>query len=261
MYTGSVKSTDPIDMNCFLGMRHIVEQIPLQPSLSVWDHGIASDKPKLAVGVQLNEDIDKVIAGGYVQSQRAFWQKMPFAVTTRLTAADLMQALGDPAMTDQILYFYCHAISRGLNETGGPDASCLKLSNDTTITLKDLRREAPADLKLAGNPLVFINACESAELSSAFYDGFVPYFMNKGARGVIGTECLTPAYFATEWASRFFIRFLGGQRLGEACLDLRREFMIEHRNPLGLLYAVHCDADTCIFPAADIEAMAVSGKR
>jgi hypothetical protein len=32
-------------------------------------------------------------------------------------------------------------------------------------------------------------------------------------------------------------------------LDLRREFLEKHGNPLGLLYAVHCDCDTQIQPA------------
>ena len=102
---------------------------------------------------------------------------------------------------------------------------------------------------LRGQPLVFINACESAELSPAFYDGFVPYFMAKGARGVIGTQCKTPALFAAKWAERFFDRFLGGEALGDAFLGLRREFLGQHGNPLGLLYAVHCDGDTRIEPA------------
>jgi hypothetical protein len=96
---------------------------------------------------------------------------------------------------------------------------------------------------------VFINACESAELSPSFYDGFVPYFMAKGARGVIGTECRTPALFAATWAERFFDHFLDGAPIGEIFLDLRREFLEKHRNPLGLMYAVHCDGDTLIQPA------------
>lgn len=250
LYLGRVGRTDEIEPDHFLGMRHIVEQIPLQRSLNVWDHGIASDKPRLAIGVQLNRDIDDAIPGDFVKSQRAFWQKMPFDVKTRLTSDELFEDFRTAA-TDQILYFYCHAISRGLTEPGGPAASYLLLSDKSMLTLKELRQNLN-DLKLTGNPLVFINACESAELSATFYDGFVPYFMSAGARGVIGTECLTPAYFATEWAKRFFVRFLGGQRLGEVCLDLRREFMKTHRNPLGLLYAIHCDADTCVRPPADI---------
>jgi hypothetical protein len=86
-------------------------------------------------------------------------------------------------------------------------------------------------------------------MSPTFYDGFVPYFMSKGARGVVGTECKTPALFAVAWAKRFFERFLGGEPLGETFLGLRREFLENHRNPLGLLYAVHCDGDTQISPA------------
>jgi hypothetical protein len=96
---------------------------------------------------------------------------------------------------------------------------------------------------------VFINACESAELSPLFYNGFVPYFMSKGARGVIGTECKTPALFAVEWANAFFDRFLDGAAIGETVLRLRQDFLREHGNPLGLIYAVHCDADTRVAPA------------
>jgi len=109
--------------------------------------------------------------------------------------------------------------------------------------------DAPTSTQLKGSPLVFTNARESAEMSPVFYDGFVPYFMAEGARGVVETECKTPALFATAWAKRFFERFLDGEPLGEAFLGLRREFMERHGNPLGLLYAVHCDGDTQIQPA------------
>ena len=135
-----------------------------------------------------------------------------------------------------------------MNAAGGPDASCLVLT-DKQITLGDLNLEAPIATQLKRNPLVFINACKSAEMSPAFYDGFVPYFMAKGARGVVGTECKMPALFATEWAKRFFERFLGGEPLGEVFLGLRQEFLQKHGNPLGLLYTVHCDGDTQIQPA------------
>ena len=96
---------------------------------------------------------------------------------------------------------------------------------------------------------MFINACESAELSPLFYNGFVPYFMAKGARGVIGTECKTPVLFAIEWANAFFDQFLDGAAVGETVLKLRQDFLREHGNPLGLIYAIHCDADTRIAPA------------
>src|SRR3546814_19060302 len=68
--------------------------------------------------------------------------------------------------------------------------------------------------------------------------------MNKGARGVIGTECRMPAQFAAQWADAFFDALLAGQPLGETVLALRRGFLSEHGNPLGLLYGLHCNADT-----------------
>jgi hypothetical protein len=72
--------------------------------------------------------------------------------------------------------------------------------------------------------------------------------MSKGARGVIGTECATPALFAARWAERFFDGFLAGEALGATFLRLRQEFLRDHNTPLGLLYAVHSDGDIRIAP-------------
>jgi hypothetical protein len=150
---------------------------------------------------------------------------------------------------EQILYFYGHAVSKDLVDEGGPSSSSLSFSDDKLVTLEDLQFQAPTDLQLEGNPLVFVNACESAELSPLFYGGFMPYFVEKGARGMIGTECQVPALFAAEWARRFFTRFLFDERpIGELFLELRREFFIQHNNPLGLVYALYCDGDTRITP-------------
>ena len=103
---------------------------------------------------------------------------------------------------------------------------------------------------LRGKPLVFINACESAELSPAFYDGFVPYFMAKGARGVIGTQCKTPALVRGRMGEAL-LRALPRRRRARRGLPrpCGASSSTQHGNPLGLLYAVHCDGDTRIEPA------------
>ena len=170
----------------------------------------------------------------------------------RRTVDEVTQALADTSTPDNILYFYCHAESKSLAEEGGPEASTLLLSDGGRLTLKDLNIFASTKKVLPGAPLVFINACESAELSPLFYDGFVPYFMAKGARGVIGTECDTPALFAAEWANRFFGELLAGKSLGQSFLDLRREFYYQHNNLMGLLYALYCDGDTQVVPGMQI---------
>ena len=253
IYLGDVADGAVLDWDNFLGMQHVIEAIPLQNQLAVLDSAIRSDQPSLSVSLNLNEAIDQQMKAPYVAGQKEFWAKAQqtrkrVRVTDRTKSAQLTDALKSATTDDQILYFYCHAESTGLNEPGGPNASSLVLT-DAAVTLGDLNRNSPTRIQLAGNPLVFINACESGKMSPAFYDGFVPYFMAKGARGVVGTECKTPALFATEFARRFFERFLDGEALGDAFLGLRQEFLQEHGNPLGLMYAVHCDGDTQIQPA------------
>jgi hypothetical protein len=252
LYIGDASAGAQLDWDNFLGMRHIIEQIPLQNTLAV-SNCMMPSKPDFALSVNFNSRIDEQMQDNYVGRQRSFWTTTTTArkrvrMTDRDTRKQVVRALADAATDDQIVYFYCHAASPGLS-AGGPDASSLVLS-DASITLGDLKLDAPASTQLRGKPLVFINACESANLSPAFYDGFVPYFMDKGARGVVGTECKTPALFAVEWAQRFFTRFLDGESLGECFLGLRREFLEKHCNPLGLLYAVYCNGDTVIKPAA-----------
>jgi hypothetical protein len=233
-----------------------VEHIPLQNSMAVLD-GTIDSRPSLPVGLTVNADIDAQMGVPMVAGQLGYWdairRRAGATVCVRCTPTEVLRALSDAATADRILYFFCHAVSRSLADAGGPDASSLVLSGGAELTLGDLNLGAPADRPLPGAPLVFINACESAELSPLFYDGFVPYFMAKGARGVIGTECETPALFAVEWAKRFFDRFLAGASLGETFLELRREFLQQHRNVLGLLYAVYCDGDTQVAPSIAVE--------
>jgi hypothetical protein len=252
LYVGDVGPKAKLDWSNFLGMRHVIEQLPIVDQLGQGGVAIASDKPALEVSVNLNRSIDGEMRATWVKDQETYWtetqgKRARLHVTSRTRRDEFLTALSDGATADQILYFYGHAESAALGAKGGADASSLVVS-DGRVTLGELNTSAPTDIKLRGNPLVFINACESAELSPLFYDGFVPYFMGKGARGVIGTECRTPGLFAAEWAKRFFERFLGGDPLGTTVLALRREFLEQHRNPLGLLYAVHCDGDTQVSP-------------
>jgi hypothetical protein len=254
LYMGSVAEGDPLDWELFLGMRHVVEQIPLQTDMLVDDTLIASDRPGLSVSVNVHAGIDAQMKLDVVARQLAFWRAQAqssgqrLTVSQRQTRADLLGALRGDA-PDQLMYLYCHAVTNGPNDAGGIKGSCLVLTGDERLSLADLDLETADAAPLRGNPLVFLNACESGELRAEFYDGFIPYFMSKGARGVVGTECQTPAIFATEWAMRFFPRFLAGEALGELFLALRREFRERHGNPLGLLYNVYCDGDTRVQPA------------
>ena len=248
LYMADTFDPDHVDPDLFLGFKHIVEHIPLQQAFHVTTTEI-DGRSRFTVSLNLNSDIDAKMGIDVIARQRDYWKSAGHntVVTIRDSDRDVMTALKDPSLPDQMLYFYCHASSQSLGQ-GGPDASAL-VFRDGKLTLGDLAISAPMDTVLQGSPLVFINACESAELSPLFYDGFVPYFMGKGARGVIGTECLTPALFAAEWAKAFFDRFLEGKPVGEIFLDLRKSFFQEHHNLLGLLYALYCDGDTQLIAA------------
>ncbi|HEV7993533.1 MAG TPA: CHAT domain-containing protein [Gemmatimonadaceae bacterium] len=253
LYLGDFGEKATLSWENFLGMRCIIEQIPLQTDMLVDDSTIASDKPGLAVGVNVNESIDTQFSLDVVKRQLDYWAAEAKAAGKRLqvkprtSRADVLEAMSGKA-PDQLMYLYCHAVTNGPEDPGGITASHFVFTNDEELSLAELDAEAAELPALPGSPLVFINACESGELRPEFYDGFIPYFMSKGARGVIGTECQTPAIFATEWAMRFFPRFLSGEPLGELFYDLRREFLDQHGNPLGLLYNVYCDGDTRVQP-------------
>ena len=249
-----VEFFDPQDIRAerFLGLKHIIEHIPLQERMPVFQSDISS-LPRLSVSLNVDAQIDQQMGLNVIQDQLQYWRDLDQSgkahLAIRQTDQDFLTALKDPQTPDQILYFYGHARSYGLDDVSGPDESALAWTDGKTVTLRDLRLNAPIRQILSGYPLVFINACESAELSPLFYSGFMPYFTAKGARGMIGTECEVPARFAAEWARRFFDKFLyEAKPIGEIFLSLRQEFYYQKNNLLGLLYALYCDGDTRVTP-------------
>jgi hypothetical protein len=248
MYITDRFDPDALSWDDFLGMRCVVEQIPLaRLSLAPPAPTIAST-PELTVRVVYNTSIDETMPSRPIAEQRRYWSSRGVTVTEGTTADDLIRRGLSAAADDKVLYLYCHAETNE-NDT---DDSKLLLSGSERVTLADLEVFAPTRDQLTGRPLVFINACESGELAPIFYAGFVSYFLAKGARGVIGTECRTPGLFASEWAKAFFDGLFAGRTLGDVVLELRRRFLAEYANPLGLLYGVHCDTDTVVAPALTV---------
>jgi hypothetical protein len=166
------------------------------------------------------------------------------SLTEHPTTTDLYALLNNPDSPTQVMYFYCHAVSNLPGEKGGVGGSKIVLS-DGAATLDDLNFSAPLEgPPLKSAPLVFLNCCQSAEMSPYLYDGLVPYLITKGARGVVGTEVDTPALFAAEFAKLFITRFVAGdQKLGDVLLDLRREYLLNKNNVMGLVYALHSSGE------------------
>ena len=245
MYLTDDFAHTPLSWDNFIGMRCVVEQVPMLEITTAPPEPRIDPTPSLTVRALYNTGIDASMPSLPVQAQRTYWEGRGVTLTEGTSADDLMNKALAAGANDQVLYLYCHAEASTLD----PADAKLILSDSQSVTLGQLQVFAPWGSALAGHPLVFINACESGELTPTFYDGFVPYFLAKGARGVIGTETKTPGLFASEWAKAFFDDFFAGKPLGQVVLDQRRRFLAEHNNPLGLLYGIHCDTDTVVNPA------------
>jgi CHAT domain len=103
-------------------------------------------------------------------------------------------------------------------------------------------------VSIYSEPLVFLNMCESAQITPSLLDSFIHFFINRGAKGVIGTECPMTVEFAHPFSEKFLGDLFAGETVGNALLNARCHFM-ELKNPLGLAYTLFGSATTCFKPA------------
>jgi hypothetical protein len=247
---------DPVDPNGFWGYRHIIEYTPqfsarqptaFAPEIRAGD--------RLHFGFVFDQTIDAQFNAPIISEQRQILPGIGGVTVTEYDTRDkFLDLLSLSQGVPHIIYFYGHAVSRSPGEkdaaTGieyGLGDSYLSI-NGEAVTLDEMNLYAGLDLdRFDSAPLVILNACESAELSPELYNGLVPYLIGRGARGVIGTEVLMPAYFAAEFAPALLRRFAAGNtRLGDLLRDLRREYLREKRNVLPLIYALYSNAELIV---------------
>jgi CHAT domain-containing protein len=243
-----------VDPEGFWGFKHVIEYTPqfavatlsnFVPEITVTD--------KLALSFVCNTTIDTQMKRPIIAGQREFLQSLPdVSMTEHPTTTELCDLLNNPDSPAQVMYFYCHAVSYVPGDAQGSVGDSKVILSDQAITLNDLNTFAGLDKPaLKSAPLVFMNCCQSAELTPYLYDGLVPYLIAKGARGVIGTEVDTPALFAAEFAKEFLARFVKGeQNLGDILLELRRDYLLKKNNVMGLVYALHSSGEVCVVRGA-----------
>jgi CHAT domain len=236
----------------FWGFKHIIEYLPefsvstpvsFNPAIDVAD--------TLDIAFVCNNGIDTQFSRPIVQGQREAFSQLPgVSVKDYPNVEDLVTLLKDTKAAP-LIYFYCHAVSKFPEEEGGVEESRVALTNGK-VSVGDLKRKVSTRLPpLPSAPLVFLNACESAELSPYLYDGLMPYLVARGVRGMIGTEVETPALFAAEFAKEFMRRFTAGNTtIGELLRDMRVEYAEQKNNIMGLVYALYSSGEVCIQRAA-----------
>jgi hypothetical protein len=238
-----------VDPEGFWGFKHEIEYPPEFTSTTPERFVPRIEIDTLpGLGFVYNTVIDSQLKHPIIQQQRDFLTALFGQVAEYHSRQELYDLLNNADAAMQLLYFYCHAVSNLPGERGGIDGSRIIL-DDGEITLADLKAcTSMTILPFTQAPLILLNACQSAKLSPYIYDGLVPYFVERGARGLIGTEADTPAFFAAEFGQELLRRFIaGGQPIGALLLNLRREYLFQNHNVLGLLYALHCSGDVAIW--------------
>jgi CBS domain-containing protein len=225
----------------------------------------------LRIGVGLNEEIpwskqqrgffDQLSAECGEQAQYSFFESSP-QLTQFLEKGDR-----------HIFYVFCHGYTERmaadiqigddligefrswLNTLSAEQRTALKDQENALFDVSDswikltygtvplTMMEHYAAPQLEDAPLVFLNMCESAQVLPSLSAGFIPFFLQRGARSIIGTECPMTSTFADPFAREFFRRFLQGQTVGQVLWDLRRRYLDEG-NPLGFAYTLYGDANT-----------------
>ncbi|MGH3429121.1 MAG: CHAT domain-containing protein, partial [Terriglobales bacterium] len=132
-----------------------------------------------------------------------------------------------------------------LKASEGDDESWIELSNGriTYYELKEALQVLPTE------PLVFLNMCESAQVSPLSGENFIDLFLTRKARTVVGTECTMTIRFAHPFARRFLAEIVKGTRAGES-LRLARQYFLDRKNPLGLAYTLYGSGTACFQPPA-----------
>jgi elongation factor Tu len=123
------------------------------------------------------------------------------------------------------------------------DASYIELSHGRLYfyDLLALIEELPSE------PFVFLNMCESAEITPRLQENFVSLFLGLKARAVLGTECPMTVNFAHPFSEIFLREVFKGSSLADALRTARRTFL-DLRNPLGLAYTLYGSGTLCFLP-------------
>lgn len=92
--------------------------------------------------------------------------------------------------------------------------------------------------RMPGRPLILLSMCESAQVSASGI-GFVPLFLRRGARAVIGTEGPTLWKLSREMDTQIVAKLLEGQTISQAFYATRKELV--KTNMLALIYSLYGD--------------------
>jgi hypothetical protein len=149
---------------------------------------------------------------------------------------DLLRLLRDPGGPLSLLYFYCLCKI-------GPGAEPVLRFGGTNAAEHVVRLHELAGPELPGNPVLFMNACDSSAADPFLGNELERLFTDRRARCYVGTESKVPAGLAARFATTVFAflydaaAWRGDTPVSEAIAQARLFLWEEFRSLGGLFYS------------------------
>lgn len=234
---------DAVSAREFWGFRHVLSRgIPRNFSARFLEPGIKTVQPR--VGLLLYNALRAA-----VQVELPYFQALHadgIIVLEKLAALDperheegLSEVVRFFNQDRDIVHFGCHAVV----EDEGLTRARMLIAEEFPLFLDNLEDNLDT---ICGAPLVILNACNTGKLNPLYTADFTTALLQRGARGVVATDCAVPDGLAAVFAQRLHDELMKGQRLGASLLAVRLDFLEELGNPFGLLYSMYAHPDVRI---------------
>jgi hypothetical protein len=233
----------PVDPQQFWGYRFLIESL----LVGSFSHEPQPLQREIFVSLNINQSIDdklKDYLSFALQSHKTFFEHTMQAHSgeIRNTPDSIKALLSDKQAQASFMYFYCHGQSEKAFQPGQREK--IEIAPKTFLDPFSISEKHT----FPNHPVVFLNSCSAGAVSPLSFLNFSKRFKSTGAEGMIVPDFAVPIKFAAAFGQEIMHRYLDGQAIGEALLDLRR-MLLEHLNPLGLLYSLQCPLDVRAAPA------------
>ena len=144
------------------------------------------------------------------------------------------QVLRSAGQRTDVLYFYAHG---GEDDRGHP---YLEIGHGLRLGENEFDAW---DVSFEGRrPLVILNVCDSAHYGPESFENLIQVFCERGASGVVATQCEIRELLADAVGRDFLRRLLRSEAVGPALLASRRT-LLRGLDPRGLVYSLFADAE------------------
>jgi hypothetical protein len=224
----------------FWGARHVIDHETRTVGSSV----VIDGARRMPTAVAVDENLPVSSAGNGILGHLNFFEaRSVLDVEVWRNKVELKAGLSADPLSQVILYFCCHG-----QAAGGPP--CIQLTDQEPIEAHEIDFWLRHHKEFATHPVVFFNACEGGVMQTRLYETIAPQFLQRQAAGLIGAHTQLPTLFATHYAQAFFEQLLDHAgdkvRVGPLMTRLARQFITDHHNPLGLVYALYRASDVYV---------------